>query len=242
MKTAILYSGHMRSFDKCLPNHAWMVHRHFPNADIYCATVFDADSHKVSLLESLGAKTLVCDKQPDFPLPPGCPEQWTPGQCYMHEPFFISVSPAAVLGQLWQLENVWRLVKEPEQYDCFVRIRPDIWFHESTRNFPIFPVVALTPWWGRFGGINDRFAIFGRLAAERYFTTFSRVNELVSSGCPLHPESLLDASLSEMSAGGFPMFNNLKNLNALFSTLRTSGEMRPPEISASDIAFARGGG
>ncbi len=243
MRTAILYSGGIRSFDKCLPNHAWMIHRHFPGADFYCATVSDADTHKVNCLKQWNGLE-IHDKQPDFPLPPRCPAQWTPGKYYSHEPYFISVSPAAIIGQLWQLQNVWNLIPDGKEYDCYIRIRPDIWFHEFEKPFKKYedmganvwpvPVMAFTPYFGRFGGCNDRFAILGAKAAEAYFNTYSLMNRLIADGCPLHPESLIKAALESEGC----VIND--QLNAVFSTLRTSGEMRQPEISAVDIAHKRG--
>lgn len=234
MKTAILYSGHMRSFDRCAANHRWMVRRFFPKADVFCATVFDADAHKVKLLDAIGAKTLVCDQQPVFTLPPGCPVVWAgPPSFYMHEPYAISASPSAIIGQLWQLQNVWGLIESPEQYDCFIRIRPDIYFHEFELRTPSIPEHAFIPAWGGFGGCNDRFALLGRDAAEMYFTTFSRINELIAKGCPLHPESLISASME-----GCCVSSTLTT----FSKMGNDGKIaRWPEIGATDIArMARG--
>lgn len=250
MRTAILYSGGMRSFDKCLANHADQVHRHFPGADFYLSTVSDDDS-----LKSLDLKRRYPDhikgldilpNQPNFPLPPGCPPQWTPGKFYMHEPFWISASPAAILGQLWQLQNVWNQIPADKDYDCYIRIRPDIWFQEfelpAKLKLWLAPEppgfsdggvgMAWTPWWGRFGGIGDRFAILGAKAAEAYFTTFSAVDRLISEGAPLHPETLIKRQLE---AEGCHINDTLR---AVFGTLRTNGEMRQPEISAVDIAHA----
>lgn len=243
MKTAILYSGGMRSFDKCLANHADQVHRHFPDADFYLSTVNDDDS-----LKSLDLKRRYPDhikgldilpNQPNFTLPPGCPPQWTPGKFYSHEPYFISASPAAILGQLWQLQNVWNLIPADKDYDCYIRIRPDIWFQEfeppideswDAYKIRIGRSSSFTPWWGRFGGVNDRFAILGAKAAEAYFTTFSAVDRLISEGAPLHPETLIKRQLEAEGC----LIND--TLRAVFGTLRTNGEMRQPEISAIDIA------
>lgn len=233
----------MRSFDKCLANHAYQVHRHFPGADFYLSTVVDQDA--VRCAESFGRKWTakeVKDKQPDFPLPPGCPPQWAPGKFYMHEPFWISASPAAILGQLWQLQNVWDLIPADKDYDCYIRIRPDIWFQEFTPPRHMLtltptgyiPMVELAhvPWWGRFGGVNDRFAILGAKAAEAYFTTFSAVDRLIFGGAPLHPETLIKRQLE---AEGCHINDTLC---AVFGTLRTNGEMRQPEISGVDLGHA----
>lgn len=231
MKTAIVYSGHMRSLARCIANHRWMVWRHFPGADTFCATVFDQDSSATSLLGT--DKVHVESHQPGFALPKGCPEQWNgPSSHYMHEPYAISVPPSAVIGQLWQLNNAWGLIANPDDYDCFIRIRPDIYFHEYQHaRGVIFPPLCHTPYWGRFGGLNDRFAVMGRDAAKAYFTTYTRIGELIEAGCPLHPESLLLASIERANCFNKP------SLRALFSKMGKDGAItRWPEIALPDIA------
>lgn len=239
MSTAILISGHMRSFDVCLPTLHHHVFRHFPDADFYVSTVQDEDAHKVELLKKKygdRVKAVNIEKeQPVFPLPPECPPNWRgPQSFYMHEPYAISVSPQAVIGQLWQLKNAWKLVPSDDHYGTFVRCRPDLWFHHFDKPLE-YSHVAYTPWWGRFGGCNDRFAVLGLQAARHYFTTFDKLNELVADGCPLHPESLVKFSLEKN------MCLVSDNMDALFSTVRTNGEMRRPEIAQWDIARVGGG-
>lgn len=232
MKAAILYSGHMRSFDLCLPNHAQYVHRHFPGADIYCATVRDEDSAKADLLPS--GKIALVEKQPVFPLPPSCPAHFElNGRPYLHAGYPIITPPQGIIGQLWQLRNVWSLLPEGHDYDCFVRIRPDIYFHEYRHALPRFEIDALTPWWETWGGVNDRFAVLGRKAAEAYFTTFDRIGGLVAAGCPLHPETILHRSLE---TSGCAVHDNLM---AIFSKWGKNGAaLRGPVISGIDIAHA----
>ena len=64
------------------------------------------------------------------------------------------------------------------------------------------------------------------------FQTFAKLQKLIDAGCPIHPESLVKASLRD----GYCIVRD--NLAVEFSTLRKTGEMRPPEISAIDIAHA----
>ncbi len=255
MKAAILISGHMRTFAECLPNIRWMLLRHFPDADFFVSTIEDEDASSFKLLSNhpeLVPAHVIHARQPEFVLPKQCPAKWQgTNRPFMHEPYAISVSPQAVIGQLWQLQNVWELYSANPVFathDIVIRLRPDLWFHEfelpieiarSSKLAPglkpaFFPNMIFSPWWGRFGGVNDRLGIMGREAALHYFTTFSKISRLVAAGCPLHPESLVRASLEE----GDAMFCQL---DAVFSTRRKAGEMRPPEILASDIATRAGG-
>ena len=251
MKTAVIITGAMRSFERCLPNLDWHVFRHFPDAKFYVATHDDEDAIKAALL---GPRLTRMEKfvQPEMVVPDGCPDKWTQGQPYMHEPYAISVPPSHVLGQLWINEKGWNLYKEAgEPADLVIRCRPDLWFHSFQKphginqrtyevspfvgglpnpNDIVFDDVAFTPWWGRFGGVNDRFALLGQKAAEAYFTTYSNTPNLIKGGAPLHPESLVYASMKQ---AGISVCDDML---AEFSTLRKTGELRHPEITGIDIA------
>ncbi len=246
MKTAILLSGHMRSFERCLPTIHWHIARHFPGADWFVSTVKDEDSPKAELLRvkypNARVETEVVDEQPDCVADMrakgvNLPAEWIKGKPYTHEPYNISVHPQAVLRQLWQLEVCWELFRskvDAEDYDVVIRCRPDLWFHSLKRDTSgiwATPYYAYTPYWGQFGGVNDRFAILGTKAAPYYFTTYSKIPKLVAEGCPLHPESLIAASINSA-----PNIENSSSLFAEFSTLRSNGEMRGPEISTIDLA------
>jgi hypothetical protein len=244
MKIAIIYTGAMRSFDKCWANHKWHVLRHFQDAKIYCVTEQDEDAGKSLLFGAFDA-TVREVKQPEMVIPKGCPDEWQPGRPYMHEPYHISVDPRAVLGQLWMLREGWRLYQEAnEPADLIIRIRPDLWFHSF--DMPSFirawksnpattyidggGALAFTPWWGRFGGCNDRFALLGTKAAEAYFTAYDHIHAMISEGAPLHPETLVHYAMKRV---GISICDDMK---AEFSTLRKTGEMRPPEITMIDLA------
>lgn len=256
MKTAVLYTGHMRTFAQCLPTQYWQVLRRYaPQIDFYVSTIRDEDAESWRLLEKLfpSSKVFVevVPEQPQIPLPKGLPPEssWREGACFTWEPFAISVPPQAVLRQLWQLNETWKLYKRSGEFGhtTILRMRPDTWMqgyvpvHAFTESYRtdlaesvrfVMPKTAATPWWGKFGGINDRMAVLGEKAAEAYFTTFERVPDLIASGCPLHPESLVCASLT---AAGCPPSHKLK---AEFSTLRKNGECRSPEISPIDFVHA----
>lgn len=231
MSVAVIYTGQMRTFDKCIKTHFWHVFRRFADCHFFVSTVKDGDEHKAGLLREYSPNVTVdvVDAQPDFPeLKP-----WSPGQFYSHEPFAISVPPIAVLRQLWQLEQGYRLFqKSGLKPDLVIRIRPDIYFHSLYLEIPSeYMFGTHVPWWGCFGGVNDRFAIMSPIAAAMYFTAYSNREKLWNvHHCPFHPESMIYGNLT---VHGHAVS---RKLQALFSTLRVNGEMRGPEISAWDIA------
>jgi hypothetical protein len=140
-----------------------------------------------------------------------------------------------VLRQLWQLNEAWKLYRRsgPTDHELIIRTRPDLWFSGFVaEDLERMTADALTPWWGRFGGINDRFAIMVPYAAEAYFTTFARLPMLADKGVPLHPETLVRVS---MEAAGCQVNDRLR---VEFSTVRENGEVRAPEIGPIDLAHA----
>lgn len=246
-KTAIIIGSHMRTFARCLPTQHWHVFRHFENPAFFVSTVKDRDSNSAELLRKYYPNAQIeieaVNAQPELPIPvPPADPTWTVGRMYSHEPYGISVHPQAVLRQLWQLLQAWELLERTRagaEFDTIVRIRPDLWF----RNFsPAMDETkperheAFTPYWGRFGGVNDRFAILGAKAAEAYFTTYSRLGLLLKAGCPLHPESLVKASLKE--AGCHVYDTMLCEFSKLYGSEdpKKSGTFRDPEVTLADIA------
>lgn len=254
MKVAIIFSGHTRTFALCYPTFYWHVERHFPNAQVIFSTVDDEDYQNCLKANKFpGGWRIGLEEQPSFTFS----KEWVKGQPFTHEPHPISVHPEAVMKQLWQLERAYKLyianTEEKDFADVFIRTRPDLWWQNFetpplTERIEMLDVVGqvksiayqpydvrkicYTPWWGRFGGVNDRFAIMGRDAADAYFMTYSRIDKLRAKGCPLHPESLVKASLED---AGITIYDNME---ANFASWRSDGTVRLPEMKIEDLAHA----
>jgi hypothetical protein len=241
MKAAVLITGHARSFDLCLPT--WEAHifrRLNLRPDFFVSTIADANAVKFQRLRTVYPDAQIeieaVLEQPDTikmlrDWGAKIPENWTPGRRYMHEPFAISSSPLAITNQFWQMEQGWNLYERTRKlrHEVIIRIRPDLFFHD------LIPPTDLehdegalwSPGWGRFGGLNDRFAIFRSMAAaQNGMTAFSEIQRALSAGLPLHPESLFRYAL----AGQL-----VTTIHADFSTVRENGEFRPPEVTTSDL-------
>lgn len=232
-RTAIIISGHMRTADLCFPSLYWHVFRHYPDAHYYISTVEDDDAHKTSLytdqFDDQVKAVEVVPEQPDceaeIAIKMGISR--TALQAYAnHAPYAISVPVQAVLAQLWQLRRAFSSAMtgaDGGPYDVVIRCRPDLFFHSFTPPSPApAPLQSITPWWGRFGGINDRFSIMGWQSAVFYFNTYTNAPDLITSGCPLHPESLIKAS---MEAEGIEVESNLA---AEFSKVNRDGTLARP--------------
>ena len=72
---------------------------------------------------------------------------------------------------------------------------PEFWLTSDPQTDGPWSNGCWTPPWGSYGGINDRFAIMGRDAAQAYMTAFDRIKELLDKGCPFHPETLTRAAV-----------------------------------------------
>lgn len=235
MSTAFIITGQMRTFGRLHKNQHWQVFRHFEGPHFFVSVANDEQAKDAELYKQYGKTFIEYVDQPEhIPLPDGCPpeESWVDGRNFMHEPYSISVSPQAVLKQLWAMNQGWQWFlknRGDTQFKTFVRIRPDLHFFYF-ENLGLTGNMARTPWWGRFGGVNDRFALLAPAVAEHYFTTFTHIPRMIQGGAPLHPESLIRESIRE---SGATLWDDLP---VSFATVRLNGELRMPEISADDMA------
>ena len=228
MSTAIIYSGQARTIAQCLPTQHWHVFRHF--TDLHFFIVWQNEPNAVAGVKLLEAKygkervhaKLIADPQdlPRVPLIKGA-----------HAPYANAAAHSQLMMQHWYQNEAWKWFVEQGQTDAMhvIRMRGDNFFHSFTPT-PVSANRVLSPWWGRFGGINDRFALMHAGAASAYFTVYEKLNDLLADGCPFHPESLLLAAIQK---GGVMSDDTLRTE---FTTKRLVGGDRAPEIMAPDIA------
>lgn len=235
MPTAILFSGQFRTFAACLPTQHWHVYRHLPDPHFFMMMQDcpDAKAHSETLAKAYGADHVHIKLIED---PKGLP--MIPLKAGAHAPFANAAPHPQLMMQHWYQNEVWERFKHyPDfaKFDLVVRMRCDNFFHSFTPlNYQ--PRVVYSPWWGRFGGINDRFAVMSRDDAPAYFTVYPRIQKLLNKGCPFHPESLSKAAIEDDGSYSCDL------LRAEFSTWRLNGQHRHMEILAGDIAHLAGGG
>lgn len=237
MKTAIIYSGQTRTFTDVFQNQFFHVLRKFPNPEFYVSVEDDKQAQDMTRLwERFPAERVHIEyvQQPQIPEPSPDPK-WL-------AMYPASSPPQSILRQLWALNRAWDFFAEhstsqAQVFDIVVRIRPDIAF--ARFEVPQFgpwwtPEACLTPWWARWGGVNDRMAVMGSKAAYHYFRTFDRLKALMDLGCPLHPETLVAASLELGEIEVQP------TLATEFVTCRLDGSTVAASINAIDFAeYAR---
>lgn len=221
MSTAVLYSGQARTIAQCLPTQHWHVFRHFPGLHFFIVWQKTPDAVAgVKLLEDKYGKERVHSKLIDDPTDlPLIPLKYGAYAPYSN----MNVPHKQLMMQHWYQNEVgtWFDKWGSEVFTTIIRMRGDLFFHR----FDDAPTeagdrVCYSPWWGRFGGVADRFAVMGREASRHYFTVFQKIQKLLDAGCPFHPESLLKASLDD---GGILILDTLR---AEFSTRREDGTDR----------------
>jgi hypothetical protein len=239
MKTAVIISGQSRTFARCLASQHWNVYRKLERPHFYVSVADDADAETMELLRKQYPNAPVFIErvtQPQLPEPPA--------SLAAHAPYAISSPIQAILRQLWHLSRAWKFANENGAGECdvFIRARPDLHFHAF--EYPMEFIVAecdwsaLTPWWGAYGGVNDRLAVLGKEAARYYFEAWDRLPEILAEGCPLHPESIICTS---MQRGGVSIS---PTLGAEFAALRPNGQLvhmvvLPQEMAAYTSHLSR---
>ena len=148
-------------------------------------------------------------------------------------PYANATTHEKLMLQHWGNKKVWDFFcasADTESFDVIIRIRPDLWIHRFQKPRNLRVNECFCPWWGKFGGVNDRLAIMDKYAAEIYFSVLDVIPKLLDEGCPFHPETLLAEVMQSQSTA------IESTLMAEFSTERMDGTRRWAEIVMSDIA------
>lgn len=224
LKTAVLISGQLRTFKKCYPTQKWHIFRHYEPDIHFFASISGAEEASLAEAILLEDYTSIYVESYDDPtdLPEIAPDKGA------FAPYANATTHDKLMLQHWGNKKVWDFFASSaatESFDVIIRIRPDLWIHrfQPPDIYPMESVptrVVFAPWWGKFGGINDRLAVMGREAAETYFNLYSGIDGLLKHGCPFHPETMLAGWLQMC---GVTVDNTLM---ATFSTDRMDGSRR----------------
>lgn len=224
MSTAVLISGQARTYGHCFANQLWNVYRKLDDPYFFVSVANDENAAAMDQIRNkFGNQRFFIEhrEQPDFP------ENAAYELAQRHSGWKPSVSTNSILRQAWHLARVWDFFKQAPfdkgkqpLFTHFLRIRPDLHFHNcELPQFPI-PGAVYTPFWGSWGGIPDRFAfITGEATAQQYFNYYHKIGEFLAEGCPFHPETMLAYALERAGVGV------LQTINCEFTTIRTKEEL-----------------
>jgi hypothetical protein len=221
MKIAAVITGQVRTMDQCaasLHKHILDPLREQAQVDVFLAVASDGDAHKA--YECFPAAEISVDDQPlldekNYILRSGC------GVCGIQ----------SVLRQFWVWRRGWELVKAAEKergsYDMALRLRTDSLYYNRIEPVASWqPKLCYVPRFSSFWGVCDRFAYGERDVIERWHTVFDRLDTAIANGRPFHPESMV---MRDIYDAGF----SFSRTGVLFSTVRTDGNLRPPEFMTS---------
>ncbi len=222
LKTAVLISGQLRTFKKCYPTQKWHVFRHYePDIHFFVSYCDDANRDSVQVLLRDYENVNIESYDDPSDLPEIAPDKGA------FAPYANATTHDKLMLQHWGNKKVWDFFASyaaTESFDVIIRIRPDLWIHRfqppDLEQWQLVHNWVFAPWWGKFGGINDRLAVMGREAAETYFNLYSGIDGLLKHGCPFHPETMLAGWLQMCGV----KVNN--TLMATFSTDRMDGSRR----------------
>ena len=194
MKTAIIMTGQARSFATTFRTQNWNFYRNLPDPHFFVSINDDADADAMKVI---GEKyPLKMEKVQDKILP----EPKDGAQLASFAGYGFGGTIQRVLQQHYALKRGWEYFREQPDHDTFdliVRLRPDLWVQDFVP--PDYSKIGLfdchTPWYSSFGGVNDRFAIMGYMAAKAYMTVYDKHQALWDAGCPLHHETMVRAAM-----------------------------------------------
>lgn len=118
-----------------------------------------------------------------------------------------------LLHQFASLHRAWRALEllRPDGFDAYLFLRADLCYRDPLNFRDLQQYITsqnsvLLPAWHSWGGLNDRFALAGPIAARHYALRFERVLEFCRTH-PMHAETFLAWSLAQQgcSVGELPI-------------------------------------
>lgn len=197
MSTAVIYTGQARSFRDCYKTQYWALLRHLDNPIIYACVEDDEQAGHLELLREWFERVYIHRIRTPHDLP--CPPDFTAA----HTPYPLSTPVDRQTRVFYGVNEAYKFFQKAEAEcgyfsDTIIKLRPDLYFRSM--KLPVLGIGfndVVSPWWGRYGGINDRMAFMGRGAAKHFFGVYEKMDALLAAGCPMHGESLTAASCEE---------------------------------------------
>lgn len=127
----------------------------------------------------------------------------------------IAQTRSNLIHQLHSLRRLWTLTEilDRDAFDAFLLFRPDLEYIDPLDVGLVLDRIVggdvdlITPEWGTYGGLNDRFALCSPRGAGHYAQRLSAVDEFCRAHDWLQAESLLDhvARKEQLKLGTMPM-------------------------------------
>jgi hypothetical protein len=190
LKTAICISGHFRSFDKSIASfRKHLFNNPYIDYDVFVHTwdAIDRDVRpgisKERLMDELNPKQIIIEPQKRFPI-----------TSLMTKQNFNSRDINGLLCMFYKIQECNVLKSQYEKlhgftYDCVMRLRGDIQFHEDVQLHPNLDLNKLhIPAEGDYAGLNDQLAFSNSKNMDIYSSIYSNIERYLESGLILNPE------------------------------------------------------
>lgn len=216
-RIALCYSGRPRSIQECYDNHKEYFRLGQDNVDVFAHLWFDED-----LVGSRFPSSVNQGVWPDAEIKEWINENWKPKKVKYEKPRVFDQMYNDIWQPKWPhchpkdnqismfygIEQVMNLKKEYEEennfkYDYVIRMRSDLEFKQSPGQFEDYDQDKLHvyrvnpgPDWIQTGveefAVLDIIAWGGSEVMDKYGTTYSNLERILSEGCPAFtPDSLL---------------------------------------------------
>jgi hypothetical protein len=177
VRVAIIYTGHLRTWEKCRKNHD--VNLWTDDADLFFHTY---DEPFIDL---------------------GAPGQWTPIPCEYHyiidHPYNARRRPEISIGNTlnqWH-NNFIGFCIAPKGYDVYVRCRPDIIFsgHIDLNQDLSGNKIYIPTGQDYYTGINDQFAFGNYETMKAYYSVYLNHGKMFEDGLIFHTEEYVTENM-----------------------------------------------
>lgn len=168
MITALIYTGHLRTWSQCRDNHRQMLWPY--SNDMFMHTVEDLKLTDFHILDGVSHRY----------------NQRRRGE----------TSVANTLNQ-WH-NNFIGFALVPKVYDVYVRVRPDIVFDKPVRfnDYDCTGRTIYITKEKDYGGVNDQFAFGNYDVMKDYYSVYLNHAQLFDSGVEFHTETMVLANLN----------------------------------------------
>ena len=203
-KTAVCFSGQMRSIALCMESIQNNLLAHTPDYDIFIHTTLDADTEKALWLNP---KRILAEKDIDIYED----ERWVKHR--------DTPTIRQCLLQMWSMKQAFLLIDGT--YGAIVRMRPDLQVLDPMDDMEFDPNSICMPKRDNYYGYNDRFAFGPTHLMQPYMTRIDAFGEFAQDH-PVHTEIFLKWFLDSRGI-------TVSRMNAKFLTIRKNGSFLPPQ-------------